>query len=64
MVSKTAQSQVCTGAKTVINRDTVDLNEPVLKPILSELGMRVGVEVLSFQVEAFFEMLNIPLKRT
>ena len=47
--------------KKSINRDTVDLNEVVLGPVVEQLGLRVGIELLSFHIEAFFQMLELPL---
>ena len=55
--------QVNTGGKPGINRNTIDLNEPLLEPLIKHLGTRVGVETISFTIEAFFQMLQIPVTR-
>ena len=55
------QHKVELGPKKSINRDTVDLNEVVLAPVVEQLGLRVGIELLSFHIEAFFQMLELPL---
>ena len=56
--------QVNLGGKPGISRNTIDLNEPLLEPLIKHLGTRVGVETISFNIEAFFQMLQIPITRS
>ena len=44
-----------------IDRDAIDLNEEVLKPVIVHLGARVGVDVLETHLMSLYEMMALPL---
>ena len=44
-----------------IDRDAIDLNEDVLAPVVTHLGMRVGVDVLETHLQALYQMMGQPL---
>ena len=42
-------------------RDTLELNEDVLLPVIKQLGTRVGVEVLEVHLLALYKLMKLPL---
>lgn len=47
-----------------IDRDAIDLNEEVLKPVIVHLGARVGVDVIELHLQSLYEMMAVPLSGT
>ena len=48
------------GGNTYISRDSLDLNESLLEPLIQRLGTRVGVDTIFFHVESLFHMMSLP----
>ena len=46
------------------DRDAIDLNEDLLKPVIMHLGARVGVDVLETHLMSLYEMMALPLSST
>ena len=42
-------------------RDTLEMNEEVLLPVIKQLGTRVGVETLEVHLYALFKLMKLPL---
>ena len=47
-----------------IDRDAIELNEELLKPVILILGARVGVDVLETHLLSLYELMALPLSST